>query len=370
MGNYLRTTYLYAVTTLRRMLRDPLASLIFFGIPIALLVLFGFFLGGGDQNINVRTAIVNNSSEQFASEFEQALRDIDVLRVSDDTNFDAARQQLKDGELDTIIELPADFGQTNAQNVPTGQVDMYLSQADTGQTGQIVGSIINSVTDEFNWQLVGVNPPLEVAQQSLDGGQAQAIQHIFPIFSGLGLILIGTVGIASTIPGDRKSKILRRFKVTPMNKSQAVLGIGLAFSTLNVGLFVVMAAIAMLMFGMDVTAQNVMTLVPFVLLGTLSLVGLGLAIGAWAKTTTQGEGAGQVIFLVSMGLSGIWFPVAMMPEVLQGIVAFMPLTPVIDGIRLILIDSATLVDLLPQLAVILGWGVVTYIVSFKIFSWE
>src|SRR5690606_26099832 len=127
-----------------------------------------------------------------------------------------------------------------------------------------------------------------------------------------------------------------------------------------------MTLIALIVFKMTINSESLINLGIFVLLSIVSLVGLGLAVGSWAKNPTQGESAGQVIFLASMGFSGVWFPISMMPPILQGIVSYMPLTPVIDGIRFILIDNANLIDLLPQIAVIIFWTIVTYLISFKL----
>lgn len=369
MGNYLKTVYLYGITSLKRGLRDPLTSIIIFGIPIVLLLIFGIFQGG-NADVNLRTAIINNSQEQFAHDFEQTLRGVEVIKVSDDNpGLDQARQQMRDGELDTIIELPEDFGRTNEQGMAAGEIIVYNSPSDT-QTGQIVNSVIGSVTDEFNRQMVGVDMPLNIAQRSIDSSEAKPIHHLFPIFAGLGLLLVGALGIASTLPTDRKTQILRRLKVTPMRKSQVVLGTGMAFMVMGIALAVVMIIIAMVLFKMNVSMAGLATLLAFIVISLVSMVGIGLAIGSWAKNPTQGESVGQVVFLASMGLSGIWFPVALMPEVVQGIVTFMPLTPVIDGMRFILVEGVTLGDLLPQLGVIAAWSVISYSASFKLFKWE
>jgi len=59
-----------------------------------------------------------------------------------------------------------------------------------------------------------------------------------------------------------------------------------------------------------------------------------------------------------------------MPEWLQNISAFLPLTPVIDGVRLITTEGMHLVGILPQIGLIGAWTVVIYIIAFKVFRWE
>jgi ABC-2 type transport system permease protein len=59
-----------------------------------------------------------------------------------------------------------------------------------------------------------------------------------------------------------------------------------------------------------------------------------------------------------------------MPEWLQNISAFLPLTPVIDGIRLIATEGAHFSGILPQLGLVAGWTVIIYAIAFRVFRWE
>ena len=59
-----------------------------------------------------------------------------------------------------------------------------------------------------------------------------------------------------------------------------------------------------------------------------------------------------------------------MPDWLQHISAFLPLTPSIDGVRLIAIEGKHFVDILPQIGLTRAWLVVVYIIAFRVFRWE
>jgi ABC-2 type transport system permease protein len=100
------------------------------------------------------------------------------------------------------------------------------------------------------------------------------------------------------------------------------------------------------------------------------ILGIGLAIGGWAKNERQAAPLGNLVVFPMMFLSGTFFPRFLMPEWLQNVSAFLPLTPVIDGLRLITTEGKTYLDLLPQLGLLLGWMVVIYIIAFRVFKWE
>lgn len=368
MANYFKTILLYGFTMFKRSVRDPLTSIILIGLPVVLLVIFGLLLGG-DQNITIRTTIINYSTEELALNFEQTLRDTEVLQVAEDSlTLDQAQERMRNGEFDTIIELPGTFGVPNEQGLPVGDITVYVSPADP-QTNEIVFSIIGGIADEYNRQLIGIEMPLNIVPQSISATTAKAIHYLFGAFAALGLLMVGTLGIASLMPTDKKNQILRRLHVTPLRKSQVVLGTGLAFTILGIGVAILLTAIAIIVFDMEI-ASNPLTLAVFMFIGLLLMIGLGLAVGGIAKNPTQGESIGQIIFIGSMALSGIWIPTALMPEFLQNIAAFMPLTPVVNGIRTIVTEQVSLLDLTSELSVIAVWAIITYLISFKTFRWE
>lgn len=59
-----------------------------------------------------------------------------------------------------------------------------------------------------------------------------------------------------------------------------------------------------------------------------------------------------------------------MPDLLQKISAFFPLTPIVDGVRLIVTEGNAILDLGPQVGLLAAWIVVIYAIAFKAFRWE
>jgi ABC-2 type transport system permease protein len=146
---------------------------------------------------------------------------------------------------------------------------------------------------------------------------------------------------------------------------------GNVISNAIVGLLalVVMFTTAVLFFDLNMRGSYV-NLAVIVLLGTVLLFGIGLALGGWAKNENQAAPLAQLVTLPMMFLSGVFFPTFLMPELLQNITKFIPLTPIVESVRMVITEGATLLDLGPQLAVMLGWLVIIYVIAFKVFRWE
>lgn len=363
----MRTTLLFAKTQLKRSFRDPITLIVLFAIPLLLLVLFGAFMGGAD-NIQLRVAVINNSREPFAQEFAKSLTKLDVLELPDEQlTLDQAREKMRNDELDGIVQLPESFGKLN-NNAPTGKVQIYHDETDV-TTGDIVSGVINSVVDASNNQITGSQPPLTVERVSIAGTGVQIFDGLFAMFTSIAIMMVGIFGVGSTIPSDKKAGILRRLRVTPLKSSQLVIGTMLAFTVISLLAVTLMTVLAVTVFNLDMKG-NLLEYGCFVLLSTILMLGFGLAIGGWAKNSTQADVYGQIVFLASLAFSGLWVPRVLMPEWLQGITTYMPLTPVIEGIRGIVTEGVSLVSMSTELLIIVVWTVVVFVVGIKTFKWE
>lgn len=364
----MKTTLLYAKLQLFRVLRDPITLIVLFSIPLLLLLIFGLFTGGTNDNITLKVAVINNSEQAFANEFEKQLDNVKVLKQPEGAlNLDQAKDKMKEGELDAIVELPKSFGEVSG-NTPTGKIQVIVDQSDMS-TGDIMMGVMNSVAEATNVSLTGAAAPIQVERQSISGTSTRIFDSLYSMFTAMGIMMVGIFGVASTIPSDKKTGILRRMRVTPFKTSQLVGGVTLAFLAISLMAITLMTLLAFLGFNMKMQGSWI-DFALFVTLGSLLMIALGVMVGGWAKNTTQSDIYGQIIFLASLAFSGLWVPRALMPEWLQGITAYFPLTPLIEGIQRIVIDGASITALGFQLAVMIGWFVVVFVVSSKTFRWE
>ena len=131
----------------------------------------------------------------------------------------------------------------------------------------------------------------------------------------------------------------------------------------------VMFIVASSVFNLTVVG-NWAELIIFLIFSIITILGIGLALGGWAKNERQVAPLSNIVVFPMMFLSGTFFPRFLMPEWLQGISYYLPLTPVIDGIRLIANEGKGLIDILPQIGLLGAWLVIIYIIAFKVFRWE
>lgn len=367
MGRYLSTVFSFAMLQLKRCMRDPVASIVLFGIPVVLLLIFGSLLGN-PGSIKLRVAVINNSKEAFAADFEKALKDVDVIvQPEKQLSLDEARTEMKEGRLDGIIELPQAFGQVNGA-LPGGALKLYYDETDA-QTSEIVAGVVRSVVDGANQQITQTPPPIGIERETVNSQEVRTFDGIYAIFTGMAIMMVGIFGVASLIPADKKSGALRRLHVTPLGSGQLLFGTMLAFAVLAAVAVLIMTFLALFLFNLDMRGDW-FTFGAFIVASIVMMLGFGLAIASLAKNSTQADIIGQVVFLASLAMGGVWFPRVLMPEFLQDITFLAPLTPVIEGIQDIIINGASLTALLPELLVIGGWCLVVYFIGIRMFRWE
>lgn len=351
-----------------RVFRDPVTLIVLFSIPVVILLLFGMFTSNSNENVSLRVAVVNQSDESFAKSFTTELEKIKAFKKPDEKlTLDQAKSKLKENELDGIVVLPKSFGDT-AEGVPSGKAQVYVDQADY-TTGDIVMGIMNTVADATNNSITGTEPPIQVERQSISGNSTRIFDYFYAIFTAMAIMMAGIFGVASTIPADKKSGVLRRMRVTPFKTSQLIGGLSLAYVVITAVSVTLMTLLAI--FGFKMTMHGSwFDFAIFVLLACLVMIAMGIMVGGWAKNTTQSDIYGQIIFMTSLAFGGVWVPRALMPEWLQNITAYLPLTPIVEGIQRITADGASIMSLGFQIAVLVGWLVVVSLVSIKTFRWE
>ncbi len=364
----MKTTLQYAKIQLLRILRDPVTLIVLLGIPMLLLLIFGTFIGGDNTNVSLRVAVVNESEEAFAGEFADGLKSIDVFKVNNEvSSLGDAKDKMREGQLDGIIVLGDEFGLVEDER-PTGTAEVIVNQASLS-TGDIMMGIMRSVADETNNTITGSTPPIAIERSAIQGASVRVIDTLYAMFTAMAIMMVGIFGVASTIPADKKSGVLRRMRVTPFRASQLIGGMVLAFMALS--LLAVTAMTLLAIFGFKLQMHGSwLDFGLFVLIASMLMIALGVMVGGWAKNTTQADIYGQIIFLGSLAFSGLWVPRALMPEWLQDITAFLPLTPLIEGLGRIVTEGVSITNLGFQLAVIAGWFVIAFVVGIKTFRWE
>ncbi len=352
----------------KRFFRDRLALFFTIIFPLIFLFIFGS-ISSGDKNISFDVAVINQSQSEFSKGYEKQLKENYVFKVSQEaTSLDEARERMKRSELDAAIILPKDFGLEKDKPYPTGEIKVLYTQ-NNQQAGQTLGTILEGQLKETNNSLINGETPFTVATEQSNERGLTPFDYTFAGLLGFAIIGLGIFGPVNVFPELKKQGVLRRLHTTPLKVWQFFVANALTQTIVGMLTISILIAVSITVFDLNLIG-NFIELMIFIALSIISILGIGLAIGGWASNERQAAPLSNIIVFPMIFLSGTFFPRFVMPEFLQNISTFLPLTPVIDGIRLIATEGKHLVEIGPQIGLILAWTVVIYIIAFRVFRWE
>jgi ABC-2 type transport system permease protein len=361
------TVLVFTKLNTRRFFRDKLALFFGFAFPVIFLFVFGG-LNSGDHNVSFNVAVLNQSHAPFARQFTDKLKDSKTFEVDEKvTTFADAKERMTRSQLDATIVLPKNFGESH-RGVPSGQAQVYYTQNNVS-SGQTLTTVLDGTFKSINSRYVRTEPPLTVRGNTIKNKSLTAFDYSFAGLLGFSIIGLGIFGPINVFPELKKQGILRRLHTTPIRVWQYFMST--MFSQALIGLLslAVMFAVAMSVFHLKVVG-NYLEIGVFIVLSIFMILGIGLTIGGWAKNERQAAPLANVVVFPMMFLSGTFFPRFLMPDWLQKVSDYLPLTPVIDGLRLLTTEGKHLVDLGTQLGFIAVWLVIVYLLAFRFFRWE
>lgn len=362
----------FAKIDTRRLFRDKMAIFFVFLFPLIFLFIFGGIFGR-DSDVSFNVALLNESQSEFAKTFAEKAQQDEVLKVKQDiTTREKADEAMSQSQIDAIIIMPEDFGEVaTGQKFPSGTLDIVYAQSNQ-QSGQTLTSILQGMFQGINAAFVGEQQqPFTVNAQANGKEGLSSFDYLFPGLLGFTILGMGLFGPTNVFPRMKQRGVLRRYHTTSLKVWQFVLGNVLSNSVgaLLAVAFMITVALTVPFFNLNFQG-NILELALFIILGACVIFGFGLAIGGWAKNENQAAPLSNLVSFPMMFLSGTFFPRFLMPEWLQTVSGFLPLTPFIDGVRMIMVEGQHLTSIMPQIGLLAAWGVVIYLIAFKVFRWE
>lgn len=348
--------------------RNRVAIFFTFLFPLVFLTIFGFIFGREDR-VSFDVGLLDNASSQAAADFKQIVAEQEILKFeSGETDLEEMETRLGRGEIDAIIILPKEFGNIGENGRAEGQLELLYNQSDE-QLSLTLTTVLENVLNEINAQTEQAGRPLEVAARPLQTAELSRFDYVFSGLIGFSILSMGIFSMSEGFIQDKKSKALLRIKLAPVQAWQLIMAVILNRILIGLIAIALMFVAGVIIFDFQMRGDY-LSFAIFSVISTACMLGFGTAIASWAKDSNQAAPLANLISFPMMFLSGVFFPVFLMPDWLQQITAFIPLAAVVEGLRLILTENQTLLDLGPQLLVIFIWSAFLYILASRTFRWE
>jgi ABC-2 type transport system permease protein len=348
-------------------LRDRMGLFWTVFFPVFFILIFGTVFSGADGSGGVKYSlgVVLEDQNPMAQQIAGAFKQVDMLEVYNG-NMDTEMAALKDGKRAAVIVIPdntvASIGSNQKANL-----QVYYDPAQT-TSSQIVLTVLDKVVQHIDQEITKRPVVLALEQKTLQTQHFRNIDFFVPGILAMALMQLG-VFAAYPVISLRVKGVLKRLGATPLRRSHFISAhvlVRIMIAALQTAIIILLGR---LVFGVQMTG-NWFMLAGVVFLGALTFVSIGFLAASFAKTEEAGNMLLQLINFPMMFLSGIFFPVDMMPSFMKPVVEAMPLTYLGDALRQIMTSSSSMHPMWINLAVLSGWLVVTFGISVKAFRWD
>ena len=369
MKQYFKSVLSLTRTLLVRILRDKRALLLTILLPLIFLFIFGWIYGMSSSSATFTVDIINNSTNSFSKGFVDNLKKSKNFKINSQTaSMKQVQNQLDQSEIDAAIVLPSNFGDLNNRQQPSGTLQVYHAN-NNEQSGQVIASVMQNILNNINFKYGFEEPALNVESKSNNSKSISSFDYLFAGLLGYTLLSVGIFGLANTLPALKKTGALRRFEASPFTAGQLILAEMLFYTIIGMISLSLMFIVGIYQFNFHMIG-NWLELIFFLTLSLITIIGIGLAIGGWAKNDKQSAPLASLVAIPLMFLCGTFFPSYLMPNWLQTVSKLLPLTPINDGLRFIMTENKSLIAIAPQLGLVAIWLVVIYVIAIKLFKWE
>ncbi|MCU0519555.1 MAG: ABC transporter permease [Anaerolineae bacterium] len=366
--------------------------------------------------IFLTVALANLDAGTFGVELSKALHGISILEVVEPETPEEAEAIVAEGRATAAIVIPADFTAQVDAYEPT-QITVILDPADP-QRAEIVNGIMKAAVSEVTiWgevqygvrtvlrdsgllddadpeaqraaaaQSLGVimtrinelrsDPPIRVSSEDLQGATVEGgitvfLAHMFPGITVMFVFFV--VGVAGeSLLHEREVGTLRRLLASPIPKAAVIAGKVLAFTLLVCLQVVVLFGTANIAFRMPLGRAPLALILLTVILGLVASA-LGMLVASFSKSAKQADSAGMILSFVLAGLGGAiaisQFPLARSGGPMATVAQLTPHAHAIEAYYRLMAEKGTLVDILPQLAVLLGMALLFGAIAARRFRFE
>ena len=337
----------FVIKEARHILRDKRTMLILFGMPIVLMLLFGFAITNDVKN--VRTVVVTSQMDHLT---QQA---VERLAASEYFTMTANVPTPKDAELlirSQKADLAIVFSKDHAIQFIVDGSDPNMAQQWTVYAQQVVA-----------------NPNVSlVSQKLLYNPRMKSAYNFVPAIMGMLLLLICAMMTSVSIVREKERGTMEVLLVSPVRPLMIIVAKVVPYLLLALVILAVILLISATV--LDVPLQGALG---WILVVSLIYILLALSLGLLISNIAQTQFvallvSAMVLLLPTVMLSGMLFPVESMPTVLQWISAIIPPRYYIQAMRKLMIMGVGIQEVWHEVAILIGMTVLLLVVSLKKFK--
>ncbi len=324
----------------RHILRDRRTMLILFGMPVAMMMIFGFAISTDVKN--VRTVAVMSSLDHETQRMTERLSQSEYFDVVSLVHTPAEAERLiRNQKADIAVVFSADFASRHdGVQVLTDGSDPNMAQMYASYVGQIL------TQDDSAKMPFGLNLSL------LYNPRMKSSYNFVPGIMGMLLLLICAMMTSISIVREKERGTMEVLLVSPVRPIMIIVAKVVPYLVLAFCILVSILLISHFVLGVPIAGSLVYIMLVSAIYVVVAL-SLGMLISTFANTQLEALlMSAMMLIMPCIMLSGMMFPIESMPKVLQYLSAIMPPRYYIAAIRKLMIMGVDISKVSHEVAVL------------------
>ena len=343
----------FIIKETKHILRDRRTMLILFGLPVVLMLLFGFAITNDVKD--VRTVIVTSQMDH------QTRQAVDRLAASEYFIITATVSSPREAELllrHQRADLAVVFGKDFASKKSGVQLMVDTSDPNMAQQWTAYAQSILSTPNTLS------TPNIKL----LYNPRMKSAYNFVPAIMGMLLLLICAMMTSVSIVREKERGTMEVLLVSPVRPLMIIIAKAVPYLLQAFLILVIILVMSATVLEVPL-AGSVGWIIVVSLIYILLALSLGLLISSVAQTQFVALlVSAMVLLLPTVMLSGMLFPIESMPQVLQWISAVMPPRYYIQVMRKLMIMGVGIREVLPEVCVLCGMTLLLLMVALKKFN--
>ena len=368
----------FVIKEAKHILRDKRTMLILFGMPVVMMLLFGFAITTDVKN--VRTVVVTSEMSPRTQQAVERLAQSEYFVITQTVNTPREAEQLiRSQKADmslTPSPSPIGEGSSNLQwQIMVDGSDPNMAQQWTTYAQSILSQPVDgkhySLSSPFKFpsplgEGLGVRPGLGV--RLLYNPQMKSAYNFVPAIMGMLLMLICAMMTSISIVREKEKGTMEVLLVSPVRPLMVIIAKAVPYLILAFGILITILLMARFVLGVPL-AGSLFWILAVSTLYILLALSLGLLISNVAQTQLVALLLSAMVLLMPVVmLSGMLFPVESMPTILQWISAIVPPRYYIETMRKLMIMGVSIGEVVHEVAVLAVMTVVLLAIALKKFN--
>ena len=336
----------------RHILRDKRTMLILFGMPVVLMLIFGFAITTDVRN--VRTIVVTSSTDHLTQQAVERLAASEYFTITAAVATPKEAEQLiRNQKADMAIVFSNDFASKR------GGVQFIVDGADPNMAQQWANYATGVMTN-LSGSMVNA--------KMLYNPQMRSAYNFVPAIMGMLLMLVCAMMTSISIVREKERGTMEVLLVSPVRPLMIIVAKAIPYLVLA---FVILTVILLMgHYVLGVPLHGSITWIYLVSTIYIMLaLSLGLLISNIATTQLMALLLSAMVLLVPIVmLSGMLFPIESMPKVLQWIALVVPPRYYIEAMRKLMIMGVGLGEVMRETLILTGFTAVLLAVALAKFN--